>query len=173
MRIGFEIKGGNYKWNINQIKKKVFLNPTRKSKLSFPWDKKIIPLLGKKYLFSKESFRSFFGNFKRNVDGIKKMWALRFKLIGVQYTYKQGRKYLNLIIGYNYQVRIKRPKKEQFELTREKRNLVIKSHDWKKVFILGYYLRKIQCLEPYKIKGLIYQHESRETIKLKPGKRQK
>lgn len=173
MRVGFEVKGGKYKCLINQLKEKVILKPRKKNKISFGWDKKIKVLEKKKYLMTKESFKTFYKNLRRNVEGIKRKWALHFKLIGVQYTYYKSRNYLNLIIGYNYQIRIKRPCKIKFQLIHQKRNLTIKSHDWKNVFKLGYFLRKVQCLEPYKIKGLIYQHEGKDTIKLKPGKRQK
>jgi ribosomal protein L6P/L9E len=173
MRLGFEIEGGKYIWIINQLNQKVILKPKKKSKIIFGWDKKIKVLKENKYLMKKESFQTFYKNLRRNIEGIKRKWALHFKLIGVQYTYYKSKEYLNLIIGYNYQIRMKRPLKEKFQLIHQKRNLTIKSHDWKKVLKLGYFLRKIQCLEPYKIKGLIYQHEGRETIKLKPGKRQK
>lgn len=173
MRIGFEVTGQHYNWIINKIDNKVIIKPKKKSPLVFGWDSKIQLLKNNKYLLTLESFNTLYSNLKRNVIGLNHLWALHFKLLGVQFTYYKSKKYLNLIIGYNYQIRILRPNKKKFYLIHNKRNLTIKSHDWRKVFQLGYFLRQVQCLEPYKIKGLIYEHESRETIKLKPGKRQR
>jgi ribosomal protein L6P/L9E len=163
-------------FKINFFQKKVYLKAFDSIFLNFGFDSKIKVLGVNKFLFAPVSLNGFFSSIKRHFRGFTHKWCLHFKLIGVQYTIKRSRRYIDFIIGYNYNIRLKIPRKfgkKNLTLMHKKRNFSIYSNDFNLVFELGYFLRKVQCLEPYKVKGLIYQHESRDTIKLKPGKRQK
>lgn len=164
----------NLKWSIHRL----LLNYQPKwgpgVSFSLPIDKKIIRLEGNKFLFSPLSLWSLYGSWKRDLFGFRYTWCLRLKLLGVQFTIKRSKKYYNFLIGYNYLVRLRRPRKRQmiYKFFHHKREVTLKSRDYRYVLKLGYFLRKLHCLEPYKVKGLIYKHENRDTIPLKPGKRQ-
>lgn len=142
---------------------------------SLPLDRKILPLGKNKFLLHPLSLWSLYGSLKKDFFGFNFIWCLQLKLLGVQFTIKRSRRFYNFLIGYNYLVRLRRPRRGQitYRFDHHKREVSLRSPDYRFVMKFGYFLRRLHCLEPYKVKGLIFKHESRDTIPLKPGKRQK
>lgn len=164
---------------LNWSKRKILFDyePRKGPKVNFslPLDRKILYLGENKFLFSPLSLWSLYGSLKKDLFGFRYIWCIQLKLLGVQFTIKRARRYYNFLIGYNYLVRFRRPRRGQFtyKFRHHKREVSLKSPDYRFVLKFGYFLRRLHCLEPYKVKGLIYKHENRDTIPLKPGKRQK
>jgi ribosomal protein L6P/L9E len=158
------------------VYKSVIIIKGRLGRVVMPIDKKIMVLINKNHdnklnikLFLRK-YTKFYSIFERHLRGVTFGWFISLNLIGIQYIMKYSRRfrYLKFSLGYNSLIKYK--VRRNIYVYKNRRNLFLYGWDFNKVFGIARFLRTIKCLEPYKIKGFIYEGEK---IKLKPGKRQK
>lgn len=112
----------------------------------------------------------FYANLEKHMRGVTFGWFTSLNLVGIQYIMKYSRRYkfLTFSLGFNSLLKYKIFK--DLYVYKKKRNIFFFGWSFDKVFGVARFLRRIKCLEPYKIKGFVY---SGESIKLRQGKRQK
>lgn len=142
-----------------------------------PLDRKIMCLIKEK----GESFEmkiflrrhsKFYNMLEKHMRGVTFGWFTSLNLVGIQYImrFRRRRGILTCSVGYSALLKLKVFKLKDLFVYKKKRYILFFGHSFDRVFGIARFLRRIRCLEPYKIKGFIY---SGESIKLKPGKKQK
>jgi ribosomal protein L6P/L9E len=151
--------------------KQIIILKGRLGRVIMPLDRKllIIARVGKLKLFVSK-YSKFFAMFEKQLRGVTYGWFVSLNLIGIQYIMKYSKRarFLTFSLGFNSLLKYRVFK--DLYVYKKKRNVFLYGWDFEKVFAIARFLRRIKNLEPYKVKGFIF---SGETVKLKPGKRQK
>lgn len=147
----------------------------RLGKVTMPLDRKFLFIFRQnnnkfdmKFFLRRHS--KFYANLEKHLRGVTFGWFISLNLIGIQYIMKYSKRYKFLTFSLGFNSLLKYKVFKDLYVYKKKRNLFFFGWSFDKVFGVARFLRRIKCLEPYKIKGFIY---SGEVIKLRPGKRQK